>query len=352
MSYKQQQEKVRLIADLISELDAKGKLSKVAQGAKGVWLKTENHDPRTLSISKFYQRQFSALALNEYKQFNRELARPIVISVRPQHLGGAKMVIDGQHTAGLAICSGDLPEVPCHVLYLPEEFNLMECIERESRLFHAYNTKRKNPTAIDKIRAGLCFDDPKAMRFNDILESCNLQIDGLGDLPNGDELASSGAARFIKTVEQYGDEYRAYIVKAVNYIRRIFGSKSNGFKYRDDLIHGLTTLLVFLDEGRDKKCAKLNGRRTAILAWLETSWEHVGIQPIVQNTAGGNTHFKIVHKFIEFYNNTAEKNMAISKDFLHMNGIWDENVIESRKDRLGKVGNGTYLTANFPDYDS
>ena len=207
MSYKNQQEKVRLIRDLISELDAKGKLSKIAQGAKGEWLQNENHDPNTLSISKFYQRQFSALALNDYKQFNRELARPIVISIRPKHLGGAKMVIDGQHTAGLAICSGDL-------LYLPEEYNLMECIERESRLFHAYNTKRKNPTAIDKIRAGLCFDDPKAVLFNDILESCNLQIDGLGDLPNGDELASSGAARFIKTVDQFGDEYRPYIVRA------------------------------------------------------------------------------------------------------------------------------------------
>ena len=351
MSYKNQQEKVRLIRDLISELDAKGKLSKIAQGAKGEWLQNENHDPNTLSISKFYQRQFSALALNDYKQFNRELARPIVISIRHKHLGGAKMVIDGQHTAGLAICSGDLPEVPCHVLYLPEEYNLMECIERESRLFHAYNTKRKNPTAIDKIRAGLCFDDPNAVLFNDILESCNLQIDGLGDLPNGDELASSGAARFIKTVDQFGDEYRPYIVRAVNYIRRIFGSKDNGFKYRDDLIHGLTTLLVFLDEGRDKKGDKLNGRRSAVLSWLETSWEHIGIQPIVQNTAGGNTHYKIVHKFMEFYNNTADKNMAISSDYLHQNGIWDANVIEARKDALGKVGQGIYLTANFPDYD-
>lgn len=352
MSYKQQQEKVRLIVDLISELDAKGKLSKVAQGAKGEWLKNENHDPRALSISKFYQRQFSALALNDYKQFNRELARPIVISIRPKHLGGAKMVIDGQHTAGLAICSGDLAEVPCHVLYLPEEYNLMDCIERESRLFHAYNTKRKNPTAIDKIRAGLCFDDPKAVLFNDILESCNLQIDGLGDLPNGDELASSGAARFIKTVDQFGDEYRPYIVRAVNFIRRIHGSKGNGFKYRDDLIHGLTTLLVFLDEGRDKKGDKLNGRRSAVLSWLETSWEHIGIQPIVQNTAGGNTHYKIVHKFMEFYNNTADKNMAISSEYLHQNGIWDANVIESRKEALGKVGQGIYLTASFPDYDA
>ena len=45
MSYKNQQEKVRLIRDLISELDAKGKLSKIAQGAKGEWLQNENHDP-------------------------------------------------------------------------------------------------------------------------------------------------------------------------------------------------------------------------------------------------------------------------------------------------------------------
>lgn len=351
MSYKQQKEKARLITDLISELDAKGKLRKIAQGAKGEWLKCENHNPHTLSISKFYQRQFSAIALNDYKQFNRELARPIVIAIRPKHLGGAKMIIDGQHTAGLAICSGDLAEVPCHVLYHPEHYSLIDCIEAESRLFHAYNTKRKNPTAIDKIRAGLCFDDPKAMLFNEILEACNLQIDGLGDLPSGDELASAGAARFIKTVDQYGEDYRAYIVKAVNYIRRIFGNKSADFKYRDDLIHGLTTLLVFLDEGRDKKGVKLNGRRTAVLAWLETSWCHVGIQPIVQNTAGGNTHYKIVHKFISFYNNTAEKNMAISTDFLHMNGIWDEDKLENRKERLGKVGTGEYLTANFPDYE-
>lgn len=349
MSYKNQQEKVRLIVDLISELDAKGKLSKIAQGAKGEWLKNENHDPNTLSISKFYQRQFSALALNDYKQFNRELARPIVISIRPKHLGGAKMVIDGQHTVGLAICSGDLVEVPCHVLYLPEEYSLMECIERESRLFHAYNTKRKNPTAIDKIRAGLCFDDPDAVLFNDILESCNLQIDGLGDLPNGDELATTGAARFIKTVEQFGESYRAYIPRAVNFIRRHWG-KAQDFKYRDDFIHGLTTLYVFLDEGRDRKGSKLNGKKGAVLHWMEHKMPLNGIQMYVQNTAGGNTHYKIVHKILEFYNAQAEPNKSISSEYLHMNGIWDANVIETRKQRLGAVGNGFYLTANFPDY--
>jgi len=349
MSYKKQQDKIRLICDIIAELDAGNKLSNLAIGAKGKWLPIEEHDPNTLSISKFYQRQFSSNALNKYRQFDRELARPVVIAIRPECHGGNKMTIDGQHTTGLAIYSADLEKIPCMVLKHPADRSLDECIEVESKLFHAYNTARKNPTAIDKYRAGLCFDDPEAVRFNDILESCNLQVDGLGDL-HGDELATLGAARFIKTVEQFGEGHRAYIPKAVNFIRRHWG-KAPGFKYRDDFIHGLTTLYVFLDEGRDRKGSKLNGKRDAVLNWMEHKMPLNGIQMYVQNTAGGNTQYKIVHKIMEFYNTQAESNKSISSEYLHMNGIWDSNVIESRKQRLGAVGNGHYLTANFPNYD-
>lgn len=349
MSYKKQQDKIRLICDIIAELDTGNKLKNLAVGAKGEWLQSENHDPNTLSISQFYQRQFSALALNNYKQFDRQLARPVVIAVRPENLGSTKMTIDGQHTTGLAIYSGDIQELPCLVLRHPQNRTLEECIEVESKLFYAYNTARKNPSAIDKFRAGLCFDDPDAVRFHEILEACNLQVDGLGDL-HGDELATSGAARFIKTVEQFGDGYRAYIPRAVNFIRRHWG-KAPGFKYRDDFIHGLTTLFVFLDEGRDRKGSKLNGKKDAVLYWMEHKMPLNGIQMYVQNTAGGNTHYKIVHKILEFYNSQAESNKSISSEYLHMNGIWDANVIETRKQRLGAVLNGFYLTANFPNYD-
>ena len=349
MSYKKQQEKVRFICDLIAELDTGNKLKNLAVGAKGNWLPIEEHDPRTLSISQFYQRQFSSNALNKYKQFDRQLARPVVIAIRPKHLGGKKMTIDGQHTTGLAIYSGDVEKIPCLVLRHLEDTSLDECIEIESKLFHAYNTARKNPTAIDKYRAGLCFDDPEAVRFNDILESCNLQVDGIGDL-YGDELVTSGAARFIKTVEQYGENYRAYIPRAVNFIRRHWG-KTPDFKYRDDFIHGLTTLYVFLDEGRDKKGSKLNGKKDSVLYWMEHMMPLNGIQMYVQNTAGGNTQYKIVHKIMEFYNAQSETNKSISSDYLHMNGIWNPEVIETRKQRLGAVGNSVYLTANFPDYE-
>jgi hypothetical protein len=350
MTYLKQQDKMRLITDIIAELDSGSKLRNLAVGSKGEWLLQEEHDPNDIWISKFYQRQFSVNALNSYKQFDKSLARPVVIAIRPKSLGGRKTCIDGQHTTGLAVYSSDIEKIPCLVLRHPENASLIECIEVESKLFHAYNTARKNPTAIDKYRAGLCFDDPESVRFNDILEACNLQIDGLGDL-HGDELASAGAARLIKTIEQFAEDYRAYIPRAVNFIRRHWGSKTPSFKYRDDFIHGLTTLFVFLDEGRDRKGSKLNGKKDAVLYWMEHKMPQNGIQMYVQNTGGGNTHYKIVHKIIEFYNSQADVNKKISSEYLHINGIWDANVIETRRQRLGAVGNGIYLTANFPDYD-
>lgn len=349
MSYRKQQDKIRLIADLVAELDSGNRLKNLAKGAKGEWLVDEYHDPNTLSISKFYQRQFSVSALNSYEQFDREVARPITIAIRPQYLGGHKLVIDGQHTAALAIYSADIPEVKCLALHHPEHRSLEECIEVEAKLFFAYNTARKNPTPIDIFRAGLCWDDPTAVQFNDILESCNLKIEELGDVPNGDEFVTKTASRFIRCVEQFADTHRAYIPKAVNFIRRHWGQQTD-FKYRDDFIHGITTLLVFLDEGRDRKGARLNGKKEVFKKWMETEMPKSSVNKYVHNTGGGNSHYKIVHRIVEEYNFWSEA-VTISTDYLHMNGIWDETMLETRKQRLGKVGNGIYLTAKFPEYD-
>jgi len=54
------------------------------------------------------------------------------------------------------------------------------------------------------------------------------------------------------------------------------------------------------------------------------------------NTAGGNTHFKIVHKIVNEYNFWAEENaptLAISADYLHDNGILDSDRILSKEAR-------------------
>ena len=74
------------------------------------------------------------------------------------------------------------------------------------------------------------------------------------------------------------------------------------------------------------------------------------VNKYVHNTGGGNSHYKIVHRIVEEYNFWSEA-VTISTDYLHMNGIWDETMLETRKQRLGKVGNGMYLTAKFPEYD-
>ena len=363
MSYLKQQKKMRKIVSLITEYDTGNKLKNLLPGTtKDEPLVDMQVDPRTLEVSEFYQRQFSVTALNSYRQYNPQLARRIIWAQRPQRLGGHRPTIDGQHTAGLGIYAG-VPTMPSSCLVHPEDRTLEECIEVESKLFHAYNTARKNPTRIDSYRAGLCFDEPEAVRFQDILESCNLKIEGLGD-EYGDELASTSASRFIKTIEQYGETHRAYIPKAVNIIRRHYGAQEPGFKYRDDFIHGLVTLLVFLDEGRDCKGAGLKKKKQDMLEWIEKSMPHTGQEIFLKGTGGGNSHYKIVHRIIRQYN-SIKKYTSISHSLVHKNGIWNEEfiglsldnaddkkvILETRKDRLAKVGAKEYLTANFPFYE-
>ena len=382
-SYLKQQDRIVNLRNLIDELELDNKFPKLKKGIKDTEpLLEEELDPSTLAISEFYQRQFSVTALNSYKMYNPQLVRDVVVAVRPQQLGGHKLVIDGQHTAGLAIYSGAVGKIKCNVLYHPEDRPLDECIRVEGELFHAYNTARKNPTLIDKYRAGLCFDDYDAVRFHNNLLTCNLQVDGLGDL-DGDSLASSGAARFDKCVKQFDNkdvDYKSEIVRAVNYIRSTWGTPPKTsvkddqgneivtrFKYRDDLIHGLTTLLVLIRVGRDKNCKKLtHQQRVDFQEWLTTEAPKKAIQFYTANTAGGNTHYKIAHRFLQEYN-THDALEEISNQWAHENGVWDDECLretdpmrrailisnpETRKVKLGKVENGLYRTAEFPRYNA
>ena len=89
----------------------------------------------------------------------------------------------------------------------------------------------------------------------------------------------------------------------------------------------------------------------------------------VGNTAGGNTQYKIAHRFLQEYNSFADY-ASIPHNWAHENGVWDEEVLrekspgkrseilakpETRKDRIGRVDGktkGTYRTANFPRYNT
>lgn len=378
------QDKIKSMNDFITDLERQGKLTKLCTGIlKGKEpLNEEEMDPKELSISSYYQRQFSTTALNSYKIYNPQLVRHIVVAVRPQKLGGHQLVIDGQHTVALALYSKSIDTMKSMVLRHPESRSLDECIRVEAELFHAYNTARKNPTMIDKYRAGLCFDDPDAVRFHTRLVECNLQCDGLGDV-DGDLLSTNSATRFDKCVKQFDDKKKAdyghYINKAVNYIRNTWGTPKKNitkddkgneivteYKYRDDLIHGLTTLLVLIDVGRSKNCAYLTDKtKQDFNEWLETYAHLKTVEQYTHNTGGGNTHYKIAHRFLQEYNTHGSYN-SISHKWAHENGVWDEEVLrvsgksrmellakpESRGDKSRQVKNGEYRTAAFPLYSN
>ena len=90
------QDKIKSMNDFITDLERQGKLTKLCTGIlEGKQpLLEEEIDPKELSISSYYQRQFSTTALNSYKIYNPQLVRHIVVAVRPQKLGGHQLVID------------------------------------------------------------------------------------------------------------------------------------------------------------------------------------------------------------------------------------------------------------------
>lgn len=294
--------------------------------------------PKELKVSKAYQRAISGAAIVKYKQFDPSLATVVVVSVRPQRLGGDIVIVDGQHTSLMGLFSGVEPDLDTLEMHYSEDATLEEVQRAEAELFDDLNTKRKNPSKLDLIRTHLFLNDKDALRFESILNACNLQVDGIGK-DGGDAVTTQSGSRIIKTIEQYGEDYASYIVRAVNTMRDLWGTDENPLQeIRDDMIHGLTTLFVFLDNAGKVEGGSgngLNGKRKNFLVWMNNQMGKTSMRKYYHNTAGGNTHFKIVHQIVKEYNFWAEENcatMTISKDYLHANGITDPEKIMTKEE--------------------
>ena len=279
-------------------------------------------------IKKVWQRGISGNSIISYEQFDPELATVCVVSVRPEHFGGGIILVDGQHTGLMDIfgeCDQDLDTLELHH---SSTATLEEVQKREAELYKLLNTKQKKLSKLDIIRVDIFLEEDYARTFENILKACNLNIDGIGAI-KGDIIPGKGA-RMIKTIEQYGEDFSHQITRAVTFMREKWGTETNPLKeYRDDMIHGLTTLFTFMDNAGKVKGGTangLNGKKKKLTDWMESQMANTSIRKYVHETAGGNTHFKIVHKIIEEYNFWAEANaptMSISRGFLHENGILD-----------------------------
>ena len=306
-------------------------------------LKKGTRKSSEFQIKKNWQRGISGNSIISYEQFDPELATVCVVSVRPEHLGGGIILVDGQHTGMMDIfgeCDQDLDTLELH--HSPTA-TLEEVQEAEARLYKALNTKQKKLSKLDIIRVDIFLEEPYARTFENILKACNLNIDGIG-ATKGDIIPGKGA-RMIKTIEQYGEDFSHEIIRAVRFMREKWGSESNPLKeYRDDMIHGLTTLFTFIDYAGKVEGGTangLNGKKKKLLDWMETQMATTSIRKYVHETAGGNTHFKIAHKIIDEYNFWAIDNaqsLTIGKENLHDNGIYDPSryYSDSKQDRAAK----------------
>jgi hypothetical protein len=325
-------ETLRFLTEIVDDPAFISTTSKFKKGSTDdEWLTLGSRLPKELSISGLYQRLISPSAITKYKQFNKSLATIVVVSIRPKYMGGEITVIDGQHTAVMALLSGEDLRLVTLELHHKENATKDEVVISEAKLFEALNTQRKNPSKLDEYRAGLVFGDPEALLFEKVLKACNLKIDGLGD-EYGDDIATATGSRFIKTVQQYGEDYLGHIVKSVKLMRDLW----NPADFRDDMIHGLTTLLVFLDIGKDQGGKGLNGKKDKVQFWIQKEMGKLSIRKYYHNSAGGNTHYKIVHNVMREYNYWAElnaPNFTITADFLHNNGIHDPDRIMTDAER-------------------
>jgi len=301
-------------------------------------LKRGTRKSSELQTARKWNRNISGNAIIKYVQFDPELATVIVVSVRPERLGGDIIVVDGQHTGMMDIFGECDQELDTLELHHDAYATIEEVQEAEARLYKALNTQRKNPSKLDIIRNDIFLEEPYALKFENIMQLCNLNVDGIGAV-DGDLIKGSGA-RIIKTIEQFGDDFSSYIPRAVSFMRDTWGSENNPLQdYRDDMIHGLTTLFVFVDyvgkiDGGTSN--KLNGKKKQLQMWMKSVMGNTSMRKYYHNTAGGNTNFKIVHNIIEEYNFWAEENaptMTITKEYLHLNGILDPNKMITPKDR-------------------
>jgi len=333
-------EELRYLTDVANDpalANAKRKFKKGLKKLKQK-LKRGTRKATELVIKRIWQRDISGNQIIKYGQFDPELATVIIVSVRPEHLGGHVILVDGQHTALMDIFGECNHEHDSLELHHPPDATLEEVQEKEARLYKALNTQQKKLSTLDIIRVDIFLEETYAVRFEKILQLCDLNLDGIG-ASNGTIVPGSGA-RMIKCISQFGEDFSSYIVRAVSFMRDKWGTEESPLlNIEDSMVHGLTTLFVFLDKAGQVEGGTtngLNGKKKHFQQWMNAEMGRTSMRKYYHNTAGGNTHFKICHQILREYNFWAQENaptMTISHECLHQNGILDPNVMLTKKER-------------------
>ena len=320
---------LRSLRDVVS--DPKNKLNKI-KFAKGALYKDQIHitpsenniDKKIYSafvraskllISASYQRYICTTTIKKAKQFNYLLCQTLVIAMRPD---GSLVIIDGQHKAIMAFLSGEDLDLPCQIYKHDINSTLQQCIEFEARLFQDLNTSRKNTNTLDKVRAGLSYDDPDSVEFQDNFVSVGIQADGIG-YDEGIEVQG-----WAKAVESIGKWKIPNTRKAVDFLRPIYESKWHLNYVDGSMIGGLAATFNLVEACGSGDKAK--GLRT----YLKCNFSAISRADWTKNTRG-QSDVLIARKIVSDYNNDVSKGniegAKIGDDILNNNGLKDPTTL-------------------------
>ena len=321
---------LRSLRDVIS--DPKNKLNKI-KFAKGALYKEAIHihpindsiiDKKIyfafiraskLLISSAYQRYICITTIKKAKQFNYLLCQTLVIALRPD---GSYVIIDGQHKAIMAILSGEDLDLPCQIIKHDVNASLAQCIKIEAQLFQDLNTSRKNTSTLDKVRAGLSYNDEDSVEFQDNFISIGVHAEGIG-YDEGVEVQG-----WAKAVESIGKWKIPNTRRAVDFLRPIYENKWN-LEYVDgSMVGGLAATFSLVEACGSGDKAK--GLRT----YLQDYFSNVSRSKWTENTRG-QSDVIIARKIVNKYNDLADQNIiegaTIGEDLLTNNKLKDPTTL-------------------------
>ena len=316
---------LRSLRDVIS--DPKNKLNKI-KFAKGALYKDSIHIHPTndsidkkiyfafiraskLLVSSSYQRYICISTIKKAKQFNYLLCQTLVIALRPD---GSYVIIDGQHKAIMAILSGEDLDLPCQIIKHDVNASLAQCIKIEAQLFQDLNTSRKNTSTLDKVRAGLSYNDEDSVEFQDNFVSIGVQAEGIG-YDEGIEVQG-----WAKAVESIGKWKIPNTRRAVDFLRPIYENNWN-LEYVDgSMVGGLAATYNLIEACGSGDKAK--GLRT----YLKDYFSNVSRSKWTENTRG-QSDVLIARKIVNKYNDLCDQGIiegaTIGEDLLTNNKLKD-----------------------------
>tara|TARA_Y100000004_G_scaffold23619_1_gene23959 strand:+ start:239 stop:1228 length:990 start_codon:yes stop_codon:yes gene_type:complete len=294
---------------------------KTPQGKTGEYLRSGTVQAEELYICKRVQREIATRQLNSYGQYNRLYARHLIVAIRP---GGTKINLDGQHTALLEMASrrADLSlaeNLPCLYIDHPEDRTIKDCIRIESEVFFAYNSYRKDPSYVDKMKTGRNFDVPEALEYDNNLIDCGVYIEGYDFLGDTDGIPMAGEYQWRQAIKKYGAVITAKACKKLGELQQHPSWKTDKkgkpvTAIRADMVYMLACLYDFMKKA--KSDGKMKLKYQSLENFINTKMVDKTRQFWYKGISGATTNIEGALRIIQEHNDTPGA-VVIGQDLLN-----------------------------------